>query len=162
MKLILPTEEQAQARVAAGNATPLDLLVLGFYPATSDTLLAKALPALEFVYAEGVVAARKATGRKDINEREICAGDHVWLYPQDYEKTLVDDTHGAPIYELHTDKPKPVPDTPVVRGTVVWCADMLQWQVQATWVTPAWGDGVAAVALAHYAAEVQNNTEEPL
>lgn len=110
------------------------------------------------VYDEGYAAAKKDTDRKDINGRDIRAGDRVWLYPQDYESELVGHAGEIPIYEMDTSRPKPVPDVVLLRGTVEWDPDQLQWRVKASWVSPLWGEGIASVCLCHYAAEVQ--TEE--
>lgn len=108
-------------------------------------------------YEQGFNDARNFTGLKDIHGRAVLAGDKVWLYPQEYEVISIDDSGPIPVHEVDTTKPKPVPDTPLVRGEVYWSTDQLMWVVKVSWQTPKWSEfKYASVALSHYAVEVHD------
>lgn len=159
MTIQLPTWEEAYQRFNDGNATVLDALVVEMtsLDSSGESRRAAVERALGDIYEQGFAAAKKDTGLKDIHGRAVLAGNKVWCYPQDYEVISVDDSGPIPVHEVDTTKPKPVPDTPLVRGEVYWSTDQLMWVIKVSWQTPTW-DSIkyASVALAHYAVEVHD------
>ncbi len=79
-------------------------------------------------------------------------GDKVFAFAQNYKSTLIEGGD-VPIYEEQHDKPLPVKDVPLFRGTVVWSEDQLAYQVKVSWACPQWRNPPSAIHMGggHYA-----------
>ena len=86
---------------------------------------------------------RECTGAADIHGQPICEGDEVWLYAQDYEKTLENPEEEIigqiPIYTVDEAKPLPIADVPLARGIVEWDSRLLAYMIRYTWKCQQWG-----------------------
>lgn len=107
--------------------------------------------------------SREDTGARDIRGRPIHEGDEVWLYAQEYDKTLENpddvETGGVPIYLVDESKPHPVADVPLARGIVEWDSQLMAYMIRYTWQCPQWSDGAAGCHMGggSYAYEISPN-----
>jgi hypothetical protein len=79
------------------------------------------------------------TGARDFSTGEyIREGDRVVAYPARYPEVARVESDGVEVVEIDGTQAPSVPDTPLFAGRVVWSAEELTWEVQVSWVCPAW------------------------
>lgn len=103
---------------------------------------------------------REKTGARDLHGRDIREGDEVFLYRQEYERTILNPdavTQGeTPVYLMDSNRPLPVADVPMARGVVRWDTFRMAYVIRLKWKCQQWDTGIAGCLMggANYVYEI--------